>query len=74
MSPPFPPLQQARVARYRAAYDARTPIKVLGGAEGWEEQLMGQPPEVVAAVRQYKALVSTPWWFCSAAVQQYKAL
>lgn len=60
------------MARYRAAYEARTPIKVLTGAEGWEEQLLGQPPEVVAAVQQYKALVSAAT-VLSAAVRQHSS-
>lgn len=52
---------QAKVARFRAAYDVRNKIKVLVGADGGEEQLMGLPAEVVAAVRQYRNLVSLAW-------------
>jgi pre-mRNA 3'-end-processing factor FIP1 len=47
-----------RVARFRAAYDVRNAIRVLGAAEGPDEALLGVPAEVVAAVRQYRSMVS----------------
>jgi pre-mRNA 3'-end-processing factor FIP1 len=46
---------QAKVARFRAAYDVRNSIKVL--TEGVEEQLAGLPAELVAAVRRYRSTV-----------------
>lgn len=46
---------QSRIARFRAAYEVRNKIKVLQGADGAEEQLMGLPAEVVFAVQQYRS-------------------
>jgi len=48
---------QSRIARFRAAYEVRNKIKVLQGADGAEEQLMGLPAEVVFAVQQYRSKV-----------------
>jgi hypothetical protein len=53
---PTHPRTQSRVARYRAAFHIRNRIEVVGAVEA-DNDLAGLPPEVLVALRLYRAAV-----------------